>query len=178
MLTIELGALLRQVLATPSRDLVTRPTGAQVRRRIHDLLAVHPATIVQLEFSGIGLVDCSCADEVVAKLLRETEGERYLIVAGVAEAHAEAIDHVLARQDLAVMALPREREGGPTVLGRTTPELLTVFRAILTAGPGDATRLAALLAWTPERTADALQTLALQRLVRAAAGTFAPLPLP
>jgi hypothetical protein len=42
-------------------------------------------------------------------------------------------------------------------------------------GAGDAGRLADLLGWTVERAADALQSLALRRLIQAASGTFRPL---
>jgi hypothetical protein len=45
-------------------------------------------------------------------------------------------------------------------------------------GSGDAGRLAEHLSWSLERTADALQALALRRLVVAASGTFSPLPFP
>lgn len=176
ILTIHLDDVLRETLPTPSRDLVTRGTGAAVRTRIRRRIEEDPAPMARLDFAAVGLVDFSCADEVVAKLLREVEAGRYVILCGLDDAQAEAIDHVLERQDLAVVAICRE--GGPVVLGRTTPEQLTVFRAILVAGPGDAARLAAHLAWSPERTADALQSLALRRLVLAASGTFSPLPLP
>jgi len=64
----------------------------------------------------------------------------------------------------------------PVVLGAVSQECRTAFTAVLEGG-GDSDRLAARLAWTPERAADALQTLALRRLVVAAHGTFSPLPL-
>jgi anti-anti-sigma regulatory factor len=176
MLTIQLGAVLRDALPTPSRDLVTRPTGAAVRLRILRTLAETPGPAARLDFADVGLVDGSCADEVVAKLLREMEAGCDVVLCNLDEAQADAIDHVLARQGLAVVAATRD--GGVTLLGRTTPEQLTVFRAVQEAGPGDVVRLAAFLSWTPERTADALRSLALLRLVRAAGGTFSPLPIP
>ena len=68
------------------------------------------------------------------------------------------------------------RAAGPVLLGAVSQECKTAFTAVLEGG-GDSDRLAARLAWTPERAADALQTLALRRLVVAAHGTFSPLPL-
>jgi hypothetical protein len=54
----------------------------------------------------------------------------------------------------------------------------TAFHATQRLGAGDAGRLADALGWTVERAADALQSLALRRLIRAAGGTYCPLPLP
>jgi hypothetical protein len=177
ILTIRLGDVLQETLTVTSRDLLTRTTGAAVRSSIERTLAATPSPTALLDFEAVGLIDFSCADEVVAKLLRATECDQYLVLLGLDDTQAEAIDHVLARQDLAVAALPRSGGGGCRVLGRTTPDLIRVFEAVHAFGEGDALRLASRLGWTLERTADALQTLALHRLVLAAAGTYAPLPL-
>jgi len=67
--TIRIGHLLREAVAAPYRNLVTRPTGAAVRSRIEAALARSNCRTAMLDFSGIELVDLSCADEVVAKLL-------------------------------------------------------------------------------------------------------------
>lgn len=177
ILTIRLDLLLSQTLTAPSRDLLTRPTGAAVRSSIEEAIAATPCPTTLLDFEAVGVIDFSCADEVVAKLLRWTGADQYVVLRGLDDTQAEAIDHVLARQDLAVAALPRSGGGGCRVLGRTTPDLIRAFDAVHTFGAGNAERLAPRLGWTLERTADALQTLALHRLVLAAAGTYAPLPL-
>ena len=173
--TIRLNDVLRETAARPLRDLVTRPTGAAIRVRILQAMETthHPTT--RLDFSEVGFLDFSCADEIVAKLLRDCAADHYLILWHLDDAQAEAIDHVLERQGLAVVAVPRG--GGPLVLGAATAELRLAFRAVLEGGPGDADRLADRLAWSLERTANALQALALHRLVVAAHGTFSPLPL-
>lgn len=172
-LTIRLDELLRESVATATRDLVTRPTGAAVRHRIRAAMAAAPHPTARLDFSEVGLLDFSCADEIVAQLLREPD-DHYLVLWELDEAHAEAVDHVLARQQLAVVAVVRE--AGPVLLGAVSPELKLAFGAVLEGG-GDATRLASRLAWSLERAADALQSLALRRLVMAGQGTFSPLPL-
>jgi hypothetical protein len=175
ILTIRLDDIMRVTPAAASRHLVTRPTGAAVRDAIQVAIAASPAPTTRLDFGEVEVIDFSCADEIVAKLLLATENGRYVVVCNVDDHQAEAIDHVLDRQDLTIVALPRA--GPPCVLGRTTPDLRAAFAAVLAAGPGDTTRLASHLAWSLERTADALQTLALRRLVVAASGTFTPLPL-
>src|SRR5512139_2070703 len=145
ILTIRLDDILRITGPAPSRHLVTRPTGAAIRGAIQSAIAASPAPTTRLDFAAVELIDFSCADEIVAKLLLATESGRYVVVCNVDESQAEAIDHVLDRQDLAVVALPRD--GTPCVLGRTTPDLRAAFAAVLAAGPGDSTRLAAHLAW-------------------------------
>jgi hypothetical protein len=173
--TIRLNDVLRETDARPLRDLVTRPTGAAIRGRILQAMDTtqHPTT--RLDFSEVGFLDFSCADEIVAKLLRDCGAEHYLVLWHLDDVQAEAIDHVLERQGLAVVAVPRG--GSPLVLGAASAELRLAFRAVLEGGPGDALRLATRLTWSIERAANALQTLALHRLVVAAHGTFSPLPL-
>lgn len=175
ILTIRVDELLQMTLSRPSRDLVTRPTGAAIRGSIERAIAATTCPTTMLDFEWVGLIDFSCADEVVAKLLRVVHTDVYIVLRGIDETQAEAIDHVLSRQDLAVMAIPRR--GGCQMLGSTTPDLDLAFRTVQQSGPGDASRLADRLGWSLERAADALQTLAMRRLIFAGGGTFAPLPI-
>ncbi|MEK6598649.1 MAG: hypothetical protein AABY91_09990 [Gemmatimonadota bacterium] len=175
ILTIRVDELLQLTLSRPSRDLVTRPTGAAIRGSIERAIAATTCPTTLLDFEWVGLIDFSCADEVVAKLLRVVDAGVYIVLRGVDETQAEAIDDVLARQGLAVTALPRA--GGLQMLGYTTPDLSLAFQMVHAPGSGDATRQAGRLGWSLERAADALQTLAMRRLILAAGGTFAPLPL-
>jgi len=174
---IDLAPLLRESVSTPYSDMVTRPTGAAIRGRIERAIvgSVHRAT--QLDFTAVGLVDMSCADEVVAKLLlwvSTEDEERYVVLSGVSEGHLDAIDPVLERHGLTIAAFPAGG-GMPRLLGVTTPDVLHAFQGVHRLGAGDAGRLADLLGWTVERAADALQSLALRRLIQAASGTFRPL---
>jgi len=66
--TIPLGQVLQETVVTPYRDLVTRPTGAAVRGWIQNAIAQSTAPTTLLDFTGVGLLDFSCADEIVAKL--------------------------------------------------------------------------------------------------------------
>lgn len=175
--TIPLGRALQETVATPYRDLVTRPTGVAVRGWIQRAMAGSPAPTALLDFSEIGLLDFSCADEVVAKLLLDADpgADRYVMLLAPREDHAEAIDHVLNHHALAIAALPEPGQA-PRLLGRVTPEQERVFHCVVETGPGDASSVADHLGWTLERAADALLALALLRLLRAEAGTFHPLP--
>jgi hypothetical protein len=175
--TIRLDHLLREAVATPYRNLVTRPTGAAVRGRIEAALASSPCLTAMLDFSEVGLLDFSCADEIVAKLLLRAEPhvERYVVLRGLHEEQREAVEHVLLHHRLAVTVLPED--DGPGLLGWVTDDARVAFRYICERGPIDAARLAGLLEWPAQRADEALRSLALHRLVRPAGDAYHPLPL-
>ncbi len=165
---IPLDALLREATAAAYRDLVTRPTGAAVRHRLVTALRGHDRTEALLDFSRIGLVDFSCADEVVAKLvaaLHELPVTR-VILFGVREDQAEAIDHALNRHGLAVVALD-DQTRRPRLLGEAPDDWREVFGVLegvtrATTGP-----IAERLGWPEPRARRALDGLAASRCILA-----------
>ena len=67
---IDLSTVLRRTVCDLYSDLVTRPTGAAVRSGIEQLLSeMRDPTLTVIDFTHVGLLDFSCADEIVAKLL-------------------------------------------------------------------------------------------------------------
>jgi hypothetical protein len=165
--TIDIGRLLREALAAPYRTLVTRPTGAAVRGRIEALLDASECPTAALDFSEVELLDLSCADEVVAKLLHaaEARGGRCVVLVGVREDLGEAIDHVLSGQGLAIAAVPRG-SAVPELLGRVSADGRAAFRHLREHGPATAAEVAAALGWRADHAQDVLRTLALHRVVR------------
>ena len=114
---IDLSSVLRRTVCDLYSDLVTRPTGAAVRDGIERQLAeLGDRTLTVIDFSHVGLLDYSCADEIVAKLLmrytRADAGDAtaqpprdaYFLFRGVSESHLDAIETVLDRQALAIVA--------------------------------------------------------------------------
>jgi hypothetical protein len=117
---IDLGTVLRRTVCDLYSDLVTRPTGAAVRTGIEQQLAdTQDRTLTVIDFTHVGLLDFSCADEIVAKLLVsycEPSGEPgaaarivpprdcYFLFKGVSDSHLDAIDAVLQRRGLALVA--------------------------------------------------------------------------
>jgi hypothetical protein len=100
---IELHAILQESTAGVYADLVTRPTGRAVRERIERVLPEpQPTPIAVIDFTGVGCLDFSCADEIVAKLLRDHV--RVLVLRGMTEAHREAIEPVLDTANLVAFA--------------------------------------------------------------------------
>lgn len=145
MMHIDVSSVLRQTLSCELySNLVTRPTGAAVRTQIEALLAdARERSLTVIDFSHVGMIDFSCADEVVAKLLlrnaaAESVGrEAYFLFRGVTDDHWDAIEAVLERHGLALvlesadgcgarvvgMVDDRERRAWEKVyeLGRTAP---------------------------------------------------------
>jgi hypothetical protein len=106
---IDVSSVLRRTVCDLYSNLVTRPTGAAVRKAIEEALAELPEpNVTIIDFTQVNLLDFSCADEVVGKLLdayRHSAGRphRYFLIRGVRDAHLEAIEAVLERYDLAVI---------------------------------------------------------------------------
>jgi len=118
MTRYDLNKLLQQEIGSGAKDLVTRPTGQAVRERIERDLEREPdGSVIGLDFSKVGVIDYSCADEVVAKLvsrlLSGEYGDRYLLLTGLNENQKENIEVALERKDLAIAA---EMKDGTRVL--------------------------------------------------------------
>jgi hypothetical protein len=172
--TIRVGLLLREAVAAPYRNLVTRPTGAAVRTRIEATLADSNCLTALLDFSDIELVDLSCADEVVAKLLLTVRTAYFVVLQGLREDHHEAIDHVLTHHRLAVAAVP-PGNSAPRLLGWAPADSRAAFSWISETGPSDVAGLSRGLGWTLARSREALGNLSLHRLIRPVGELYYPL---
>ncbi len=120
MTKYDLYKLLKEELGNGSKDLVTRPSGQTIRERIERDIEKEPdGSVIGLDFSKIGIIDYSCADEIIAKLvsrlLSGEYGDRYLLLTGLNENQKENIEVALERKDLAIAA--EMQNGGKVVLG-------------------------------------------------------------
>jgi hypothetical protein len=96
-----------------------------------------------MDFTGVGCLDYSCADEIVAKLVRDKVC--VLLLRGLTDAHREAIEPVLAGAGLAALCAGADgtleglgaREPAPALL----EELVT--RRLAARTPGGAITLTA-----------------------------------
>lgn len=177
--TFRLHALLRETVSSPYRCMVTRPTGAAIRVRIEQALADSPCITALLDFAEVELIDFSCADEVVAKLLvdRHPADTPYFVLLGLSDDQVEAVSHVLAHRGLAV-ATVAEAAARPAVIGCASADTRAAFGSVCADGPADEGALAARLGWARERAASALDALAALRLARPVDGALHPVPLP
>ena len=115
MITYDLYKLLKEELKNGSSDLVTRRSGQLIRERIErDIEKEEGRAVIALDFSNIGIIDYSCADEIVAKLIsRLLSGEykdKYIMLTGLNDNQKENIEVALERKDLAVIAETRDGE--------------------------------------------------------------------
>jgi hypothetical protein len=165
---IRLDHMLREATDMPYRNLVTRPTGAAVRHRVVSTLRGRDSLDAQLDFSHVGLVDFSCADEVVAKLLVVAADLPLirLVLLGVREDHAEAIEHALICHGLAVVAFEADT-GIPRLLGAVSEDWQAAFTALRHFGRSTALPVAEKLAWDVSRARTALDELAGSRCLLA-----------
>jgi hypothetical protein len=120
MITYNLYKLLKDELGNGSKDLVTRPSGQAIRERIERDIEKEPdGSVIALDFSKIGVIDYSCADEIVTKLvsrlLSGEYGDKYLLLSGLNENQKENIEVAIERKDLAMVA--ELRSNGRVVLG-------------------------------------------------------------
>jgi hypothetical protein len=130
----DLYTLLGDEIKNGSSDLVTRQSGKVIRERIEsDIVKEEEGTVVHLDFTKIGIIDYSCADEIVAKLvsrlLSGEYGEKYIVLKGLNENQRENIEVALERKDLAVVA--RMRKGGHMLLGNLNNYLRETLHFIL-----------------------------------------------
>jgi hypothetical protein len=165
----DLYKLLKEELKNGSSDLVTRPSGQVIRGRIErDIEKEKDGEVIALDFSKIGIIDYSCADEVVAKLISRLlsgeYGDRYIILTGLNENQKENIEVALERKDLAVMA---EMGNGKRILiGSLNNYLKETLNFILKKGKITAKDLSEVLKLEMNTSGTRLLNLHKKRLVK------------
>ncbi len=147
---IDLSSVLRRTVCDLYSNLVTRSTGAAVRTEIEHLLAdARTPSLTVIDFSHVNLLDFSCADEVVAKLLLRFRAdvpltESYFLVRGAKDVHLDAIETALERHDLALVV---EGDGGrPLLGGRVDAGLRAAWESVARRGGATAGEVAGDLA--------------------------------
>jgi len=107
-IAIDVGQVLQRSVTSLYSSLVTRPTGRAVRMAIEtQLQGAARLSISLIDFSEVGIIDFSCADEVVAKLLQQylqdEARDALFVFRGVREPHHAQVEGVLERQALAAV---------------------------------------------------------------------------
>ena len=166
---IDLSSVLRQTLACDLySNLVTRPTGAAVRGQIEQMLSLSgERALTVIDFSQVSMIDFSCADEVVAKLLMryasdDPPQDAYFLFRGVTEDHSDAIEAVLERHDL-VAAM--EHDDGVKLLGTLPAEERSAWNAAYALGQASAGDVAVKMGCDVAAAEHALDALCRRRVV-------------
>lgn len=169
MLKYDLYKLLKEELQNGSSDLVTRPSGQVVRSRIErDISKVKDGEVIALDFSQIGVIDYSCADEIVAKLISRLlggeYGNKYIILTGLNENQKENIEVALERKNLAVIV--KMKDGKKVLIGSLNNYLKETLNLILKKGRLTAKELSEAMNLEANTSGTRLLNLYKKRLVK------------
>jgi hypothetical protein len=128
----DLRELMDEHLATS--NLVTRETGRSMRELIELRLEREPeGAVVALDFSHVGIIDFSCADEIVSKLVARLQGleygDKYVVLHGLTSTHEENIAVALERKKLAVLV--SRPDGSWRLLGSLNPYLNEALQFVM-----------------------------------------------
>jgi len=130
---IDVGQVLQRTVTSLYSHLVTRPTGRAVRMAIEaQLQSAGRRSLSLIDLSEVVILDFSCADEVVARLVEDSTKslthEAFFVFRGVHEPHRDQIESVLERRGLAAVA---ETEPGTfRLLGTRTDVEERVWREV------------------------------------------------
>ena len=169
-LFIDVGTVLRGTVCDLYSNLVTRPTGAAVRNAIErQVVEIGTPVVTTIDFSQVNLLDFSCADEIVAKLLMQyvsvdiPRREVYFVFYGMSESHLDAIESVLERHHLALVT--QLADGAAKLIGHVDSDQRRAWDKVCEMGnalPADF----AVATGVPHETAELmLETLWRRRLI-------------
>jgi hypothetical protein len=121
-------------LASGSSNLVTRETGRFIREAIESRPEREPeGTVVAMDFSHVGIIDFSCADEIISKLLARLQsseyGDKYVVLQGLTPTHEENIAVALERKKLAILV--SRADGSWRLLGSLNPYLNEALQFVM-----------------------------------------------
>jgi hypothetical protein len=145
--SFDMSDLVQKSVATLYSHLITRPTGQAIRLGIESQICEHGGRCVcVLDFTQVVILDYSCADEAVAKLIQRFQmddrpADAYFIAKGLAEQHREPLEEVLIRHGLVLVA---EAESlGHTLLGAPSMVEQLAWAALQAEGFATAARITA-----------------------------------
>lgn len=165
MLLSEVGRLVTGEL---SAHLVTRETGGLVRAAIARVLGEMAAgEVLTLDFTGVGVIDFSCADELLAKLVTRLiageYGEKYVRLTGLTDSQRENIQVALERKRLPTLLV--NPDDSWDCLGSIKPYLRETLQLIMARRQLSAREMADLLNLELTASSTRLINLHRQRLV-------------
>jgi hypothetical protein len=111
--TLSLKKLTHTLLKNGSREMTGRSRGIRIREGLERILGEEKGSLcLVLDFSGMGSIDFSWADEVVAKMISRLwsgeYGEKFLVLKNLGPSQAENIGVALERKKLAVLTTGAE----------------------------------------------------------------------
>lgn len=169
-ITIDMAEALEQGSSGPGAggNLAGRETGREVRSFLAGIfMGIEEETVFLLDFKRIGVIDYSCADELLAKLMTRVVadefGPKYICLINISSSQIENISVALEKRGLAVAALPDR--GGWTYLGKLNPYLRETFNIVYDYRRISARELSGKLSLAQNTGSTRLLNLYKQRLV-------------
>jgi hypothetical protein len=163
---MDVGAVVLRTLCGLYSNLVTRQTGKNVREAIQEILADRPApSLTIIDFTEVRLLDFSCADEVVWKLLLhwQNQSDAYFLVRGADDHHLEAIEQVLERYGLALVVM--DASGNAQLLGSVDEDSRRAWQYVQVRGRAAPDELLLDVGGPREQLVEQLDRLTARRLL-------------
>jgi hypothetical protein len=131
--TLSLKKLTRALLKNGLREMTGRSRGVRIRQAIEKILGEEKGSLrIVLDFSGMGSIDFSWADEVVAKIISRLwsgeYGEKFLVLKSLNPSQAENIGVALERKKLAVLTTGSE---GWRIIGSLNNYLIHTLNRVM-----------------------------------------------
>lgn len=130
----QVAEFMARILTNGSKNLVTRETGKVMREALEGRIQSEPeGTVAVLDFSNVGIIDFSCAEEVItkmmARLIQREYGDKYILLTNLTTNQEENIHAALQTKRLLALSLKRTKK--PRYLGVLNPYLMDTLELIL-----------------------------------------------
>jgi hypothetical protein len=131
--TLSLKKLTYTLLKNGSKEMTGRSRGVRIRQALEKILGEEKGSLrIVLDFSGMGSIDFSWADEVVAKMISRLwsgeYGEKFLVLKSLNPSQAENIGVALERKKLAVLTTGPE---GWRIIGSLNNYLIHTLNRVM-----------------------------------------------
>jgi hypothetical protein len=131
--TLSLKKLTHTLLKNGSKEMTGRSRGIRIRQALEKILGEEKGSLrIVLDFSGMGSIDFSWADEVVAKIISRLwsgeYGEKFLVLKSLTPSQAENIEVALERKKLAVLTTGPE---GWRIIGSLNNYLIHTLNRVM-----------------------------------------------
>ena len=129
---LSLKKLTHDLFKNGKKEMAGRSRGARLRETIEKILREGDEPCLVIDFSGMGSIDFSWADEVVAKMVSrlwgDEYGEKYLVLKGLNPSQEENIGVALERKKLAVLTTG---PGGWRIIGSLNNYLVQTLNRVM-----------------------------------------------
>ena len=129
---LSLKKLTHDLFKNGKKEMAGRSRGARLRETIEKILREGAEPCLVIDFLGMGSIDFSWADEVVAKMVSrlwgDEYGEKYLVLKGLNPSQEENIGVALERKKLAVLTTG---PGGWRIIGSLNNYLVQTLNRVM-----------------------------------------------